>query len=274
LGVDEKARKLNLHIDEYIVDSGVSGAKEPNKRKLGPLLEKLQPGDTLLASELSRLGRSLFMVMDILKHCMDNNVKVLTVKDNYELGDNIQSKVLAFAFGLAAEIERDLIRQRTKEALARRKANGIILGRPVGSKSSHVKLDDKRPQLEEYLKKGMSYSAIGRLLDCNRMTVAKYVIDAGLMEMCNQARHSFNLSQHPVCVSPLAGKENEILAFLKTGMRAKEIARSMKVAECTMQDFIGRNPALQKVYKEVQDKIRIERNGGMKINVPHRFGRK
>lgn len=120
VGVENLAQRLGLVIDEYIDDEGVSGTKEPEKRELGKLLKKLRPGDVLLAGEISRLGRSLFMVMRILEHCMNNSIKVYTAKDGYELGDNIQSKVLAFAFGLSAEIEREMISRRTKEALAKK----------------------------------------------------------------------------------------------------------------------------------------------------------
>jgi DNA invertase Pin-like site-specific DNA recombinase len=150
LGVDEKARLMNVQIDEYIVDAGVSGTKEPSKRKLGPLMDKLKPGDTIIASELSRLGRSLYMVMRILEFCMKHEVKVITVKEGYELGDNIQSKVLAFAFSLSAEIERDMISRRTKEALQKKKNDGMMLGRPKGSKTGSTKLNAKQDEINKW----------------------------------------------------------------------------------------------------------------------------
>lgn len=175
LGVEALARKLNLTITEYIDDEGVSGTKEPEKRELGKLLEKLKPGDVLLAGEISRLGRSLFMVMRILEHCMNNQVKVYTAKDGYELGDNIQSKVLAFAFGLSAEIEREMISRRTKEALEKKRAEGVILGRPKGRRSSYVKLTGKAKEIEVLLKYGMSRSEIAKKMHVNRNTLSVYI---------------------------------------------------------------------------------------------------
>lgn len=144
--IDNFCSKQGLNVDGWIEET-ISGTKNYDKRKLGTLLEKVKEDDIIICSELSRLGRSLFMIMEILNHCMEKGCKVWTIKDNYRLGDDIQSKVLAFAFGLAAEIERDLIAQRTKEALARKKAEGVTLGRPVGRKSSKVKLSGK----EDYM---------------------------------------------------------------------------------------------------------------------------
>ena len=175
IGVAKEAERRGLAIDEYIVDDGVSGGIEPEKRKLGKLLNKLKPGDVLISGELSRLGRTLFMIMRILEHCMNTGISVYTHKDGYELGDNIQSKVLAFAFGLAAEIERKMISERTKEALARKRAEGVILGRPVGSKSSKVKLSGKEDFIRELLTHGTSKTQIARILKVDRMTVAAFI---------------------------------------------------------------------------------------------------
>ena len=183
LGVDALADRLHVTIDEYITDDGVSGTKEPEKRELGALLNRLKRGDILLAGEISRLGRNLFMVMRILEHCMTEGVKVYTAKDGYELGDNIQSKVLAFAFGLAAEIERDMISRRTTEALARKKAAGVVLGRPVGRKSSAVKLTGRDEEIIQMRVDGLSKSAVARKLGVNRNTLSTYCRVRGLWPM-------------------------------------------------------------------------------------------
>jgi DNA invertase Pin-like site-specific DNA recombinase len=122
-------------IDRWIEET-ISGTQLPEKRLLGSLLAGAKTGDLIVCSELSRLGRSLFMIMSILNFLLINGVKIWTIKDNYRLGDDIQAKILAFGFGLSAEIERGLISQRTKEALARKKSEGIVLGRPKGSKTA------------------------------------------------------------------------------------------------------------------------------------------
>jgi len=174
-GVDDFAQSRGLKITEYIDDEGVSGTKEPEKRELGKLMKKLKPGDVLIAGEISRLGRSLFMVMRILEYCMNNDVKVYTVKDGYELGDNIQSKVLAFAFGLSAEIEREMISRRTKEALAKKREEGVVLGRPKGRKSGRVKLSGKANDIKVLLDYGIPKIQIAKKMGVNRNTLAAYL---------------------------------------------------------------------------------------------------
>lgn len=171
--------KQNLNIDSWIEET-ISGSKEPEKRKLGKLLARMTKGDVLICAELSRLGRNLLMIMGILNQCMKREVQVWTIKDNYRLGADISSKVLAFAFGLSAEIERNLISQRTKEALARKKAEGVILGRPKGRKSSHTKLSGKEEIIKNCLAAGFSKSAIARKLYVHRITLAKFITENNL----------------------------------------------------------------------------------------------
>jgi len=183
----EFAKKNNMRIDGWIEET-ISGTMQYDKRELGKLLERVQKDDMILCSELSRLGRSLFMIMEILNQCMQRECIVWTIKDGYRLGDDIQSKVLAFAFGLSAEIERNLISQRTKEALARKKAEGVVLGRPKGRKSSHVKLTGKEKRVSEMLIKGIPKTKIASKFEVNRNTLNKFIKDNGLpyLKECNE----------------------------------------------------------------------------------------
>ncbi len=164
----------NLKIDGWIEET-ISGTKNYDKRKLGKLLDKVKSGDLIICAELSRLGRNLFMIMEILNICMSKECQVWTIKDNYRLGEDIQSKVLAFAFGLSAEIERNLISQRTKEALARKKAEGVVLGRPKGRLSAKVKLSGKEKTIQDLLDQGLSKSAIARIFKVHRMTLYSFI---------------------------------------------------------------------------------------------------
>ena len=168
------AKRNGIKINGWIEET-ISGTKNYDKRKLGELLKKVKKDDLIICAELSRLGRNLFMIMEILNICMTKECKVWTIKDNYRLGEDIQSKVLAFAFGLSAEIERNLISQRTKEALARKKAEGVILGRPKGRKSSHVKLSGNEQTIQTLRQHNVSKSEIARIFGVNRMTVAAFI---------------------------------------------------------------------------------------------------
>lgn len=176
-GVETFAKEKGWTIDKYITDEGVSGGKDPDKRNLGPLLKLVQKGDVIICSEISRLGRDLYMVMDILHFCMDRGCIIYTVKDRFTLGDDIQSKVLAFAFGLSAEIERQMIRQRTKEGLRLRVKQGILLGRPPLSQCSEpvADLSDKKEQVIEQFKWGVPERRLAANFGVDRNTIARWL---------------------------------------------------------------------------------------------------
>jgi len=181
------ADEKRLQIHEW-VDETVTGVKKARLRKLGPLLERMNANDMLIVSEISRLGRSLMEVMSILYQLMEKDVKVFTVKERYELGNNINAKVLAFAFSLSAEIERQMISSRTKEALARKKSEGTLLGRPKGRLSKVTKLTGKENDILALLRKQVSHSAIARLMEVNRATVRTFIISRKLDQQVAQAK--------------------------------------------------------------------------------------
>jgi DNA invertase Pin-like site-specific DNA recombinase len=168
--------KNNLSVGKWIEET-ISGTKEVEKRKLGGLLESLQKDDILICAELSRLGRNLLMIMSILNVCMEKEVQVWTIKDNYRLGSDISSKVLAFAFGLSAEIERNLISQRTKEALARMKSEGIHVGRPAGAKNIVVKLTGKEEEIKKLLSQNISKVEVAKRMGVHRSTLRRFLIE-------------------------------------------------------------------------------------------------
>jgi DNA invertase Pin-like site-specific DNA recombinase len=168
--IERFAQKQQLQIDGWIEET-ISGTKNYTKRQLGCLLKRVQKGDLIICAELSRLGRSLFMIMEILNICMTKECRVWTIKDNYRLGEDIQSKVLAFAFGLSAEIERNLISQRTKEALARKKAEGVKLGRIPGSHNKRHKLSGHEDEILTSYQSGVPVQQLAAFFHVHPATI-------------------------------------------------------------------------------------------------------
>lgn len=183
-GVEQFAKDKGWTIDKYITDEGVSGGKDPDKRNLGPLLKLVNKDDVIICSEISRLGRDLYMVMDILHFCMERGCIIHTVKDRFTLGDDIQSKVLAFAFGLSAEIERQMIRQRTKEGLRLKMKQGVLLGRPIGRTNSDEaqKFGEWKDKLKQMVEWQMTPKQIAAVIGCDRNTVNRLVFRWGYGE--------------------------------------------------------------------------------------------
>ena len=153
------ANAKNLGQVQFIEET-VSGTISWKKRKIATVIEQLQKGDNLIVSELSRIGRSMLEIMQVLSIAMEKGIHIYAIKGNWKLDDSLQSKIMAMVFSMAAEIERDLISKRTKEALRAKKAAGIKLGRPKGTGKS--KLDKYRIEIEALLKNGSTQKYIAQ----------------------------------------------------------------------------------------------------------------
>jgi len=167
----------NIVIEQWIEET-ISGKQSPEKRLLGSLLAKVKTDDLIICSELSRLGRDSLMIMSILNHLMQNGVNIWTSKGNYRFDGTIQAKTLAFCLGIAAEIERDLTSQRTKEALCRKRSEGVILGRPQGRRSTLLKLTGREKEIQALLAQNVSKSDIAHKLGVDRKTVISFLKQA------------------------------------------------------------------------------------------------
>jgi DNA invertase Pin-like site-specific DNA recombinase len=162
----------------HFVEEKVSGKTPWRKRQLAQVLEELQDKDTIIVSELSRLGRSMLECMEILSIATQKGIKIFAIKGNWQLDNSIQSKIIAMAFSMAAEIERDLISHRTKEALRFKKEQGIPLGRPKGPGKS--KLDQYRPEIESLLANGSTQKFIARRYKTTEANLHHWIKKLGL----------------------------------------------------------------------------------------------
>ena len=184
LELHEYAHKNNFKIDEFI-EIEISSRKNPSERKINLLMEKLQKGDLLIVSELSRLDRSVGQVIQIIDALIKNNVRFIAVKEGIKVDgkQNIQTKTMITLFGLFAEIERDLISERTKQGLNAAKAQGKILGRPKGSGKS--KLDPFKLEIEALLKNGSSKTFVAKRYKTSLPNFYKWMKKQGIkLKLC------------------------------------------------------------------------------------------
>ena len=187
IGINQKAIELNLSIDEWIADEGVSGVKEVNERNLGVLIDKVKEGDIIIISEISRLARSVFMLFRIVEELVQKkNILIYTVKDSISAlkKDDLMSVIGITFLGIAAQVEREMIIKRTREGIERRRRDGVIFGRPIGA-TSLKKLDGKDAEIRKYITLGVSYNAISKLLDVNRGTLHRYCEKNGIEKRTN-----------------------------------------------------------------------------------------
>ena len=173
--IRELADRLGFGMPEWI-EEVASSRIHWKSRKIGEIVDSLGKGDRILVSEMSRLGRSMMEIMTILNTCLEKSIAVHAVKGEWSLNGTIQSKVMAMAFSIAAEIERDLISKRTKEALAARKLSGVILGRPAGKS----KLDIHVLEIEDMLRQGVSQKYIATRMRCMESTLSLWMKRKGL----------------------------------------------------------------------------------------------
>lgn len=236
-GINDYAAKNCIEIESFF-EEHISGTKEINKRVLGNKLQPiLKKGDTIIVTELSRLSRRLFSLFEFLKFCLENEIKIYTIKEGYRLGADIQSKVMAFAFGMAAEIERDMISMRTKEALAKKKAEGVVLGRPKGCKSPLTKkLVGMDKEVNAAMKLHGSIVKAARALGVHRITLSTYIRENNLHKGHGQknmhAVHASLNKEHFESVIDmfLSGKPRYEIASLH-GVHRHTIKRLIKTRE-------------------------------------------
>jgi DNA invertase Pin-like site-specific DNA recombinase len=266
IGIESFAKQKMLRIDKWIEDQGVSGIKEPSKRNLGKLMKVLKTGDHVIASEISRLGRELFMIFRILEFFSTKGILLDTVKDNYHLDGSITSKVLAFAFGMAAQIERDMISKRTKEGLEARRRQGVLIGRPIGSISKTKKLDEKEKQIKDLLQKNISYSGIARILRVHRLTVSRLVKERGWDCYLSEKRRIVNDNFQKEMNAKLRIKSfrrindlklDELLNLYEEKRGLSKIAQSLGVTCSALKTYIKNNNMWDNLIA-LDNKIRLE----------------
>ena len=166
--IEQWADRRGWSLDKWVQEK-VSGTTELRKRTLDSLLKRMKKGDILICTELSRLGRN------ILNTCSQKGIKIYSIKDNFELSDSLNAKIIAFAFSLAAEIERNLISQRTREALAAKKQIGFKLGRPCGKSRERRKFEEREAYIREELSHGATISRLAKELGMHRNTLSRYL---------------------------------------------------------------------------------------------------
>lgn len=172
-GILEYANSKGLSNLQFVEDTA-SGRIKWRERQLGKMLGEMESGDTVVFAEVSRMARSTLQVLEILEYCTEQRIEVHIAKQNMAFDGSMQSRITATVLGMAAEIEREFISMRTKEALAARKKDGVTLGRPKGP-AQHTKLDKHRPQIQELIDKGVSKRSIAKIIDASPSTLYDYI---------------------------------------------------------------------------------------------------
>lgn len=172
--IENFAKKEQIKINKWVEET-ISSRRPLTKRKIAEVMNEAQDKDIIISCEISRFGRSISEVLHILEVFLNKGCQVWTIKENYKLGNNMQSKIVACIFGLAAEIERNLISERTKSSLANIRASGKKLGRPMKSENKKLKLSKNQEKIKLLLNKGFSKSQIARMMGVQRTTLRRFI---------------------------------------------------------------------------------------------------
>lgn len=172
--IENFAKKEQIKINKWVEET-ISSRRPLTKRKIAEVMNEAQDKDIIISCEISRFGRSISEVLHILEVFLNKGCQVWTIKENYKLGNNMQSKIVACIFGLAAEIERNLISERTKSSLANIRASGKKLGRPMKSENKKLKLSKNQEKIKLLLSEGFSKSQIARMMGVQRTTLRRFI---------------------------------------------------------------------------------------------------
>lgn len=172
--IQKFAKTKGLTVQRWEMEAA-SGTKSKEERSLGGVLKRLRKNDILIISEISRLSRKMLEIMSILHTCIERKIILYSIKEGYEFGNTMNSKIMGFAFSISAEIERNLISMRTKEALALRKEQGVILGRPKNSCSRQALLEENHQEIDRMIAEGIPLARIARTYRVARNTLYTYL---------------------------------------------------------------------------------------------------
>lgn len=220
-GINDYANKHGFGPITFFEDT-VSGTKEWEDREIGRLLHKqAKAGDIILTAEFSRLGRSTMQVLLILEAAAKKGVIVHIVKNNLVMDGSLNSKMIAYCFGMGAEIERDFISKRTSEAIARRKAEGKPVGRQKGSTNESKKLDKHKDQITEWLELGVTKTRIAEKLNCSTVTLYKWMEENGFERYVKEKPGRWKSEDKPApATTPIPGSGRRGRKAAAAGARA------------------------------------------------------
>jgi len=265
IGIVKKSEELGLAIGEWVSDDGVSGTKEYKERKLGSLMDKLNEGDVLIVSEISRLARSVFMLFRIIEFCNNKKIVIYSVKDSINTikPNDLSSMMMIFCFGIAAQIEREMIVKRTIEGLERVRAKGVMVGRPFGKKTAEEKIKYKElvPQIQQYIDKGLAAPTIAKELGIGKTAIYRIMVAHNIK---NANGNIIRLTKQSKLFAVLDKQKSFIEGLINEGLSQKAICERLsesgfKGSYWTIRNFIAsrqfKNSLMQK-----QKEIRLVKN--------------